>query len=71
MSEKNRVLSAYKAVVDGKTTALAGCNTANCERQCLRKDPSLQNQKLCQKSGSGKAAFLAQLLMRWVKTPDF
>lgn len=42
MSEKNRVLSAYKAVVDGKTTALAGCNTANCERQCLRKDPSLR-----------------------------
>ncbi|KZX57702.1 hypothetical protein A3709_18945 [Halioglobus sp. HI00S01] len=39
---KNRVISAYQAIVDGKTTGLAGCDQANsCPRPCLRKDPQL------------------------------
>ena len=36
----NEVISQNKAIVDGKTTGLAGC-TAHCPRPCLRKDPLL------------------------------
>ncbi len=39
---QNRVISAYQAIVDGKTTGLAGCDQAdNCPRACLRKDAQL------------------------------
>ena len=40
-----RVTGPYKAVIDGKTTGLAGCSDADaCERAsfCLRADPALK-----------------------------
>lgn len=42
MSQGNRVLCGYSAIVDGKNTGLAGCASTSCERPCLRKDPKLK-----------------------------
>lgn len=42
MLANNKVLNSYYAIVKGKSTALAGCNTINCERDCLRKHPQLR-----------------------------
>ncbi|WP_444957620.1 hypothetical protein [Microbulbifer sp. ZKSA002] len=40
-SKANKVIGRNKAVVDGKVTALAGCNNTNCQKDCLRKDSGL------------------------------
>ena len=37
----NTVISPYRAIVDGESTPLAGCNNAKCIADCLRKDPQL------------------------------
>lgn len=39
----NRVIDGYTAEIDGKRTALSGCNTTECSRRswCLRADPKL------------------------------
>jgi hypothetical protein len=39
----NRVVSEYTAIVDGKLTALAGCDgeSKGCTQVCLRKSPKL------------------------------
>ena len=40
---KNKVIGAYRAVINGKQTGFAGCNTNNClcADKCLRKDKQL------------------------------
>jgi hypothetical protein len=39
----NRVVTKYSAIVDGKLTALAGCDgeSKGCAQVCLRKSPEL------------------------------
>ena len=42
MLNRNKVLSGYSAIVNGKASAIAGCNTTTCQRDCLRKDTQLR-----------------------------
>lgn len=37
----NRVIDAFNASIDGKKSALAGCDNDECLRPCLRKDDQL------------------------------
>jgi hypothetical protein len=37
----NKIIGNYKAQVNGSITALAGCTSTVCERDCLRKAPEL------------------------------
>lgn len=37
----NKVVSPYSAIVNGRESALAGCKSAHCKRDCLRKNPML------------------------------
>lgn len=37
----NKVISPYRAIVDGESTPFAGCNNTDCTADCLRKDPQL------------------------------
>lgn len=38
----NRVISPYAAIVDGKETGLARCDSRSCGRSCLRKSRILE-----------------------------
>lgn len=40
----NRVTGPYRAIVDGKETALAGCSHS-CERACIRRDEMLRKDR--------------------------
>lgn len=38
---QNKVTGPYTAIIRGVSTGLAGCNSINCPRQCLRKHQTL------------------------------
>ena len=38
----NKIIDGYTAIVNGKTTGLAGCESALCQRSCLRRDRRLK-----------------------------
>lgn len=42
----NMILTSHSAIVDGKWTALAGCDNTDCKRDCMRKDPRLQYREI-------------------------
>jgi hypothetical protein len=38
----NKIVSDYRAQVDGSVTALSGCSNATCSKNCLRKNSRLK-----------------------------
>ena len=58
----NRVTGPYSAIVDGKSTALAGCKSVTgCEvaHLCLRADQTLASKALFPKVGGRCQCFIA------------
>lgn len=56
----NCATSQWSAIIDDKSTGLAGCSDSVCERPCLRKDPLLKKEQNLKKlvKGAGCKYFI-------------